>query len=102
MKTVEIIYQKTIHDENKITNYSWYCAAVKHQSHNFGVAIHDDDDYDQTYLSKRPKLTSKAVRVMHNSILKHLFPIGHQVDRKQVSSTTNTANHCLMLAKQSR
>ena len=35
---------KIILDKNKIIYLTWYCAAVKHQSHNFGAAVHDDND----------------------------------------------------------
>ena len=43
-KGVEKIYKKIIHDKIKIINYSWYCAAAKHHSNNFGFAVHDDDE----------------------------------------------------------
>ena len=44
--TAEKEIYKNIYDKNKIINYLWYCAAAKHQSYNFDVAVHYDDDDD--------------------------------------------------------
>ena len=60
---------KRIQKNNKILNYknkiifnSLYCADVKHQSQNFGVAVQDDDDRKVTVYYIVRKVTQKRRR----------------------------------------